>query len=386
MGSHMKNILFISHDASRTGAPIVLLNFLEWLKQQGNYELTVYLKHGGELEDSFKQLANTHIPLSKTLSQRIVKRIIKSSKDDAHALPGELLKQSFDAVYLNTVVCLDMAPGIKSHFKCPVICHVHENDFTIKYYYPAIITAHNLQQVDHFIAASESTRQNMIDNYVIPADKISLVYEFIPLNKIKQPTIPQSVIKQELSLSNEFIIGGSGLTIWRKGIDLFIQLAVQLNKLWPANNVKFIWVGALTYEFECQYNYEAERLGIMDKIIFTGSKPSPQNYFQLFDVFVLTSREDPFPLVAIEAASLNKPIICFENAGGMPEFVTDGQNGLVIPYADTHTMAVKILELINNPDRCSEMGERAANLIADFDINVAAPKLVQVIDQLIAKL
>ncbi|MDB5287273.1 MAG: hypothetical protein JWR05_2222 [Mucilaginibacter sp.] len=378
----MKRILFVSHDASRTGAPIVLLHLLGWLKKQGTYKLTVYLKHGGELEESFKQLATTYLPAQKTLPQRIVKRMIKTVEDNSITLPTLLLKESFDLVYLNTVVCLDLAPVIKVKFKCPIICHVHENDFTIKSYYTGFVTNNNINAVDHIISVSQSTLKNLIDNYSVPLKKITNVYAFISLGAIKKPSISVNTAKEELGLSNEFIIGGSGLTSWRKGIDLFTQLAVVLAKIRPDNNIKLVWVGAVTHEFSCQYTYEAKLLGITDKIVFTGTKVSPQNYFQLFDVFALTSREDPFPLVAIEAAALNKPVVCFENSGGMPEFIKNGENGLVISYGDVNQLAIQLLILMDDENLRLKMGEQAGKLIADFDVNVAAPKIMQLIEQL----
>jgi glycosyltransferase involved in cell wall biosynthesis len=155
-----------------------------------------------------------------------------------------------------------------------------------------------------------------------------------------------------------------------------------LAKIRPDNNIKLVWVGAVTHEFSCQYTYEAKLLGITDKIVFTGTKVSPQNYFQLFDVFALTSREDPFPLVAIEAAALNKPVVCFENSGGMPEFIKDGENGLVISYGDVNQLAIQLLILMDDENLRLKMGEQAGKLIADFDVNVAAPKIMQLIEQL----
>jgi glycosyltransferase involved in cell wall biosynthesis len=382
----MKKILFISHDASRTGAPIVLLTFLEWLKQQGKYELTLFLKHGGEIESRFQNITSTYLPAQKTLSQRIVKRVLKKSNEEENVLPQALLGQHFDLVYLNTVVCLDLAPAVKSAFKCPVICHVHENEFTIRNYYPAFVTADNLQAVDHFISVSQSTQNNLAANYGVSSGKITRISPFVRLSNITMPSVTADAARQELGLTDEIIIGGSGITIWRKGVDLFMQLAVELDKLMPGNNIKLLWVGALTHEFSCQYAYEAERLGIRDKIIFTGNKAAPQNYFQLFDVFTLTSREDPFPLVAIEAASFNKPVVCFEQAGGMPEFVNDGENGYVIPYGDVNAMAVKLLELMDNNNLRLKMGKQAGKLIAAFDVEIAAPKIVRVIEQLITNI
>lgn len=381
----MKKLLFVSHDASRTGAPIVLLSFLNWLKQQKGYEITVYLRQGGELQNDFTQIAKTYLPPKENFSQKIVKRIFKQDKNEKRQIPVGLLAQHFDLIYLNTIACLDIAPLFKANFKCPVICHIHENEFTINNHYPEFVAEKNLLAIDRFIAVSKNTQTSFSTTYGVNTDKINLIYEFVDLNKMKTPSIPKEKVKHQLGLTNEFIVGGSGLTTWRKGIDLFLRLAIEVNKLRPNNNIKLMWVGFITNEFNSQYTYEVRRLGIKDKIIFTGSVPTPQNYFQVFDVFALTSREDPFPLVAIEAASLGKPILCFKEAGGIEEFVEDGETGFIIPYADVTAMAIKILELQDNCTRCITMGEKSGNVSANYDTAKVAPKIVQVIEQILSK-
>jgi hypothetical protein len=49
-----RGILFVSHDATRSGAPIVLLHFLRWFKKNSNRPFAVLLQAGGELVDDFE--------------------------------------------------------------------------------------------------------------------------------------------------------------------------------------------------------------------------------------------------------------------------------------------------------------------------------------------
>ena len=105
-------------------------------------------------------------------------------------------------------------------------------------------------------------------------------------------------------------------------------------------------------------NHDHRRLHQKERVIFTGFVKDPQNYFATFDLFALTSREDPFPLVALEAASLGKPVICFENAGGMPEFIeTDA--GSIVPYGDVEAFSERIGDYLRTPDRIAAEGEAA---------------------------
>jgi glycosyltransferase involved in cell wall biosynthesis len=379
-------ILFISHDASRTGAPIILLNLLEWLKYNSEYDISVYLRQHGDIENDFARITATYFPKKENTLRFIFNKTVSKVFQSFHInkIPKKLLRQSFDLIYLNTVVSLDLAPYLKKVFKCPIVCHVHENEYTIKNHFSQYMSGENLANVDHFIAASKSTLDNLVTHHAINPQKISLIYEFITMRKIKEQSVPPELIRKELGLSDEFVVGGSGLTTWRKGIDLFVQLVTVLNKLRPDCRIKFVWVGYVYREFSCQFDYEAKRLGITDKIIFTGIKSNPLDYFNLFDLFALTSREDPFPLVAIEAGSLHKPIICFNNSGGMAELIENGKNGVIVPYNDVDEMAKKILQLMDNERLRIEMGKAAGVMMKDFDVNIAGKQIVKVIDKLIA--
>jgi glycosyltransferase involved in cell wall biosynthesis len=99
------------------------------------------------------------------------------------------------------------------------------------------------------------------------------------------------------------------------------------------------------------------------------------DYFAAMDVFVLPSREDPFPLVCLEAAAAGRPIVCFENAGGMPEFVED-DCGFVVPYMDIEAFAERLTRLIDDSQLRTRMGEAARNKVRSrHNVAVAAPLL-----------
>jgi glycosyltransferase involved in cell wall biosynthesis len=95
----------------------------------------------------------------------------------------------------------------------------------------------------------------------------------------------------------------------------------------------------------------------------------------------MVSREDPFPLVCLESASFSKPILCFEKAGGMAEFV-ENDCGFIVPFLDTETFADRILELYENPNRSKTLGENAAKKVrGNHDIEISAPKVLEIIER-----
>jgi glycosyltransferase involved in cell wall biosynthesis len=148
------------------------------------------------------------------------------------------------------------------------------------------------------------------------------------------------------------------------------------------DNFYFVWVGGKSPHSDMEYNlimHDFERLGVKEKVIFTGLQENPQKFFAAMDLFALTSREDPFPLVCLEAAALEKPIICFENAGGATEFV-ENDCGFVVPYLDTEAFAGKILALSEDAETREKFGKRAAQKVRErHNVETAAPKILEVI-------
>lgn len=67
-------------------------------------------------------------------------------------------------------------------------------------------------------------------------------------------------------------------------------------------------------------------------------------YLSKSDIFLMTSKEDPFPIVNIEALKHNLPLICFEESGGFEDIVRNG-GGIAVPYMDITEMANQLIEI-----------------------------------------
>lgn len=114
---------------------------------------------------------------------------------------------------------------------------------------------------------------------------------------------------------------------------------------------------------------------------FPGATEHPEHYYPLFDLFLLTSREDPFPLVCLEAAAHGLPILCFENAGGMPEFVAEDA-GCVVPYMDLDKMTDTIYNLMNSKNLRQWLGSNAQQkVLKNHNISTNAPRILDIINK-----
>jgi glycosyltransferase involved in cell wall biosynthesis len=385
----LKKVLFISHDASLTGAPIVLLHFLEWASKSSKLSCDVLLLHGGPLQERFEQSSKRVFTLNKKGNKfdflsRVSRKVLRKIFPVNHQyiidklLLKKLIKQNYSLIYANTVVSSKVGVYLKEHLSLNLICHVHEMNYFIDSFFSDFYRPDIYNKINHFVFVSLLSRNQILDRINIPESNYSMINEFINVNLLNKTSVKKEKIIDDLNLQGKFIVGGSGSFTWRKGGDLFIQISRLVKSIDPFCEIHFLWVGSVSGDIEVGYDYENSLLNHESNLTFIPSTSFPQDYFQLFDLFLLTSREDPFPLVCIEAASLAKPILCFENATGIVEMLPNKTDS-ILPFLDTQSMAYKIIDLYYDRLQLKKMSEDIYEVSTKYDVSIAGPKISEII-------
>jgi glycosyltransferase involved in cell wall biosynthesis len=385
-----KKIVFISHLADRSGAPIVLLHLLRWLKKQNEFDFIVLLEQGGELETEFQEISETlfwNLPSSPNIWRSRWSRITKQAQKHQQQILNQIQKFAPDIIYGNTIVSVPIGIQLKKIVHCPLVCHVHELDVVIYEYFGEKHFTSMAKDVDFFIAGSKAVAANLHSNHLIPMHKIAEVYEFIPQHVVLDEQKVRLDLRKQLGIADdEFIIAGSGPLDWRKAPDLFIQTANYVHAALP-DKVRFIWIGGKLESVDGRrVRHDLNQSGGVGHIEFVGAKSNFDDYMSASDLFLLTSREDPFPLACIQAAALGKPIICFANTGGMPEFIEE-DCGKVVPYLRPDLMAEAVLLLYNNKalyDSCSANARE--KVLQRHTVELAGSKISDLVNQVIEKI
>src|ERR1700750_3279327 len=122
-------LLFLSHDASRTGAPIFLLNFLRWLHQDGNVDFRILTGRPGDLSADFEAIGKVDsFEPSDALWYKAMRQLRLNFWYDSYhraRLREAFLNEKISLIYVNSVASAGMLDFL-SFVDCPVICHVHE--------------------------------------------------------------------------------------------------------------------------------------------------------------------------------------------------------------------------------------------------------------------
>jgi glycosyltransferase involved in cell wall biosynthesis len=125
--------------------------------------------------------------------------------------------------------------------------------------------------------------------------------------------------------------------------------------------------------------YDAAKLGLAKLVHFVPSVSDPYPYYSLFDIFALTSREEPFSVSMLEAAECGLPIVCFAGAGGAPELVGDDA-GVIVPYLDIDAMAKECIRLLEDDELRHRLGDTARHKVeTQYTLAHQGPKLLEAI-------
>lgn len=378
----MKRLLFIGHDASRSGAPFVLLYLLQWIKtNHPECELDLLLLSGGELVDEYQKVANVFVLpgfADDSLISKVLSRI-RAILSREHRLRIDNIphfERDYDVIVGNTVVTLRHLAVFKERgFR--TVSWLHELDRAVE----ALGMTADLKllspSIDRFIVGSGAVA-DMLHRFGIdtPVDRI---YEFSPRGASTE--IDSFEVRSELNVpEGAFVVGACGTIESRKGTDLFVRMAQKVLDARP--EIRFLWIARKDAEADPMYHETIEsirELDLTEQIKIVRSAGSPTNYLAALDVFVLTSREDPFPLVCLEAANLGKPVICFAAAGGMPEFVGEDA-GTVVPFEDLEAMARSVESFYVDLEKRSAAGQSAKRKAqTDFSTETSCQSIFQVI-------
>lgn len=226
------------------------------------------------------------------------------------------------------------------------------------------------------ICNAEMVKQEIIQNFNVPADKISVIYNSIDHHNFTPGTELNRInIRNKLSIpvtSPCLIFVGSGFE--RKGLSAAIQAI--------ANTEYYLLVIGKDKK-SSQYEALAKTLGCHDRIRFLGMQSETLPYYQASDGLLLPTLYDPFPNVILEALACGLPVITSKTCGGA-EFINQGQEGYVCDALDIDGLKEAIAALPKAADN-KRMSEAARARIMDYTPENLSRSLINLYEKVLQK-
>ncbi len=375
---YFNKILLISHDASRSGAPLYIINFAKWLKNTHGTEVLSLIINGGDLEDEFHALGKTWLWDShytkSSLGERLLSKmgLMKLNTTYQKRIIKEISNQKPQIVFSNTIVSNKVASVLRPHLKACFISLVHEMQFSASVFYPEFISNFYLQNFAGIIAINNHIKTYLVNDFGYNNKRISVIPPFIKNVPTRIHNIPEFTKRHT---KKDITIGFSGYADWQKGFDLFMPLIYILKNRVINKNINAIWLGDIPELTLKKAKYELSKLKMNKFCSFPGRVESTDAFYKKIDIFVSLSKEDSYPISCLEAASFGKPIIAFEGAGGVEDLILSGA-GFLAPFLDLNGLAEKICQLIDDDELRQSTGQRAADIAKNYTINKVAPQII----------
>ncbi len=229
-----------------------------------------------------------------------------------------------------------------------------------------------MRQARRVICVSESVRNSYFMRFpdlgprfiTIPNSIRTAEYENLP---------PKSECRSRFGLPESgTIIGTIGRLVPVKNHALLIDMLPRLREDVPDAHVAILGEGKLEQSLRARIG----ELGLRERVSIIGPTPDVPLFLGALDLFVLSSDSEGLPLTILEAQAAALAVVA-TSVGGVPEVITDGENGYTVPPGYSAQFITKISRLLLDPELAERMGGRGRDMVREL---YGAEKMVNAIE------
>lgn len=211
------------------------------------------------------------------------------------------------------------------------------------------------------ICVSEGERRVALKYRISPPERIHVVSNVIDQDDL-QPTRQAREVRSQYGIEkNEIVVGMVAHFRPQKGYRHFIEAIPSILRICP--KARFLIVGDGPLFTEAQKHIE--RLGVASSVIMTGYQPHPPDYYQIMDIFVLSSLWEGMPYVILEAMAMGLPIVATDIVGNN-ELVEHDVNGFLVPEMNSAKIASRVIRLCQDHDLRIRLGQASRRIINEM--------------------
>lgn len=232
--------------------------------------------------------------------------------------------------------------------------------------------------VDRYVAISEGVRAQMVKDG-IPSDRIRIVHSGIDLGRFEGVTPHDYRAEFGLPAGAPVILDVAAFG-WHKAQEILVRATPAILAGAPEARVFLVGDG------EClpKVRDEAERLGVRERIVFTGFRTDVPSLIAGADVFVMCSVLEGLCTSLLDALALRRP--CVGSAvGGIPEVLIDQETGLTVPPSDPPALAAAVLRVLGDRALGARLGDAGRRHVeAKFTVDAMVEGTLGVYRELLA--
>ena len=223
-----------------------------------------------------------------------------------------------------------------------------------------------MQRAHHVFTICEGLRHDIVTRG-IDAAKVTVIANAVDIDAFEPGGLPDVALKHQLGLSGARVVGFIGSFYAYEGLDLLLDALPNMLQQRP--DVRLLLVGGGSQE--AALKAQCERMGLADKVVFTGRVPHDQvaRYYDLVDVLAYSRHamrltELVTPLKPLEAMAQGRMLVA-SDVGGHQELIRHGQTGMLFKAGSADALAHTVLDLLADPTRWPLMRQAGRRFVEE---------------------
>ena len=240
---------------------------------------------------------------------------------------------------------------VRAFWEDAAVDHGTTTEGSLRYHATRRLETHALRRADHVFTICEGLRADIVARG-IPPGKVTVIPNAVDIESFQLGGQPDEALKTSLGLTGCTVVGFIGSFYAYEGLDLLLQALPLLRQ--QRSDVKLLLVGGGPQD--AALKAQAQRMGVGDKVVFTGRVPHTevQRYYDLVDVLCyprhsMRLTELVTPLKPLEAMAQGRLLVA-SDVGGHRELIQHGHTGMLFAAGSAESLVQTVLELLGRPE------------------------------------
>jgi len=363
-------ILHLITGSSIAGAENVVLTLAKGMKSSQFESEICTLTSEGDLHNKAEQIGIKTYALGYknilSLPKVVIKLIILLHKINYYIINTHLSQASVIGIIVGRLV------------KIPCIIETrHYSDYMYKYgnKMKQWLDKETVNMADHVIVVSNAGKEVLKNMEGVKEEKITVIYNGTSIDKFRPYNIKQRrQIRENLKIEEKIILSYTGRLRPEKGHQYLLEAIFEIKDQYTNIVLLLIGDGVLRSDLEAL----TRQLNIENKVRFLGDRKDIPELLSATDIYVHPSVVEGFGISIIEAMAAGLPVIA-TNVGGIPEIITNGENGILVPPENPQALAEAISDLIEHPDKRKALAENGKQrVVTNFTDEIMVKKYMEV--------
>ena len=296
-----------------------------------------------------------------------------------------LKKEKFDMVHTHTSKAGLLGRFAAKLAKTPLIIHTPHGHVFYGYFGPLKTRLFILLErlagriTDRIIALTQNEKEDYTAQRIAGKDRCVVIPSGIELAQFRELSQDEKAeLKKEIGIPENFaVVGTAGRLVPVKDPGSLIEASRHIIARFPETCFLFAGDGPLKKYLQ----KKAVSMGIEENIFFLGWRDDVARILSLLDIFCLPSLNEGMGRVLAEAMALGKPIVA-SRAGGIPDLITHGRNGFLVPPQNPEELAGHIQRLLEDKGLREKMGREGQDTVSELTHETMVQKIENMYQEL----